>query len=210
VFLFTFDVSSQMARKNPLGVVTAFRSAFASRRDVVLLLKFTNAEYDPSGVRALYRAVDGLNAVLLDGYMDRHELTALMACADCYVSLHRSEGFGLGIAEAMALGKPVIATGYSGPVDFMTPQNSYMVGHTVAAIGRDYGPYLEGFSWADPDLSQASLFMRQVVESPADSKVRGRQAAMDIAEHRAPARTGMRVRRRLEEIRSGRVKNSAL
>ena len=167
MFLFTFDVSSQMERKNPLGLVQAFRAAFGRRRDVVLVLKFTNPEYDPTAIRRVRRLCEGINAVLLEGYMARDELQGLMAAADCYVSLHRSEGFGLGIAEAMALGKPVIATRYSGPADFMTSENSFPVDYRVVRIERDHGPYLEGFTWAEPDLEHASLLMRQVVENPA-------------------------------------------
>jgi len=202
VFLFTFDVSSQMERKNPIGLVQAFRRAFGQRRDVVLVIKFTNSDYDPAGVRRLYGAAENLNAVLLEGYLSRKELNALMSAADCYVSLHRSEGFGLGIAEAMAFGKPVIATGYSGPADLMTVENSFPVEFRIVPITRDHGPYLAGLSWADPDLEHASHLMRQVVEDPAKAKARGRQAAADMAERRAPERTGALVRERLEKIRS--------
>ena len=124
-----------------------------------------------------------------------------MAAADCYVSLHRSEGFGLGVTEAMALGKPVIATRYSGPVDVMTSQNSYPVDYRLVPIPRDYGPYLEGFTWAEPDLEHASLLLRHVTDFRAEAAERGRQAAADIGEWRAPARTGARARKRLEEIR---------
>jgi glycosyltransferase involved in cell wall biosynthesis len=201
MFLFAFDVSSQMERKNPLGVIAAFRGAFGARCDVVLVLKFTNAEYDPAGVRNLYRAADGINAVLFEGYMARDELVGLIAASDCYVSLHRSEGFGLGVAEAMAMGKPVIATRYSGPADFMTPTNSYAVDYRIVPIPRDYGPYLEGLTWAEPDLEQASLVMRQVADARGEAATRGLQAAADIAEWRAPARTGAFARKRLEEIR---------
>jgi len=102
----------------------------------------------------------------------------------------------------MAFGKPVIATGYSGPADLMTVENSFPVDFRIVPITRDHGPYLAGLSWADPDLEHASHLMRQVVEDPAKAKARGRQAAADIAERRAPERTGALVRERLEKIRS--------
>jgi glycosyltransferase involved in cell wall biosynthesis len=210
VFLFTFDVSSQMERKNPFGLISAFRRAFVERPDVVLALKFTNAEYDRREVRRLQEAVRGLNVVLLEGYMERQELAGLMRAADSYVSLHRSEGFGLTIAEAMALGKPVIATRYSGNVDFMTAANSYRVDCQIVPIERDHGPYLCGFSWAEPDLEQAAALMREVVEDRAGAAARGRRAAADIAEWRAPERTGARVHQRLEQIRTGRRFDSPL
>jgi glycosyltransferase involved in cell wall biosynthesis len=203
VFLFTFDVSSQMARKNPLGVISAFRRAFPTRRDAVLVLKFTNAEYDRAAVRQLYEAAQAADAMLLGGYMTRDELSGLMQCADCYVSLHRSEGFGIGIAEAMALGKPVIATAYSGNADVMTPDNSYPVDYRIVAIDRDYGPYLRGYRWAEPDLDQAAALMRHVVENRDEAAARGHRAASEMAAARTPALTGARVRRRLDQIRSG-------
>jgi glycosyltransferase involved in cell wall biosynthesis len=205
VFLFTFDVSSQMERKNPFGLIQAFRRAFGGRRDVVLALKFTNAEYDQQAASRLYRSVDDLSVLLLEGYLSRDELAGLMQAADCYVSLHRSEGFGLTIAEAMALGKPVIATRYSGNVDFMTPANSYAVEYRLVRIERDYGPYLQGVSWADPDLEHAATLMRRVVEDRGEAAQRGRQAAADIAAWRSPERTGAQARARLEAIRAGRV-----
>jgi glycosyltransferase involved in cell wall biosynthesis len=213
VFLFTFDVSSQMERKNPLGLIAAFKAfldAYSGQQPVVLVLKFTNAEYDPGTVRRLYEAAEGGHVLLLEGYMTRDELAGLMRAADCYVSLHRSEGFGLGIAESMALGKPVIATRYSGPVDLMTAENSYPVEYRLSSIPRDYGPYLEGFSWAEPDVEHASVLMQRVIGDRADSATRGRRAAADIAAWRAPHRTGERVRKRLEEIRTGRRFDSAL
>jgi glycosyltransferase involved in cell wall biosynthesis len=204
VFLFTFDVSSQLERKNPLGIVTAFRRAFGGRRDVILALKFTNAEYDPRGVRELYRAAEGINVVLFDKYMTRDELGSLMGAADCYVSLHRSEGFGLGIAEAMAMGKPVVATRYSGPCDFMTASNSYPVNYQIVPIPKDYGPYLEGFSWAEPDIDHGSRLMKEIVENRAEAAARGRQAAADMAASRSPSHTGARIFERLTAIRTRR------
>jgi glycosyltransferase involved in cell wall biosynthesis len=202
VFLFTFDVSSQVERKNPFGLVSAFRRAFDSRRDVILVLKFTNAEYDQPAVSRLYRSIADLSVLPIEGYLSREELGGLMHAADCYVSLHRSEGFGLTIAEAMALGKPAIATRYSGNVDFMTDANSYPVDYRLARIERDHGPYLQGFSWAEPDLEHAATLLKRVVENRAEAAARGRQAAVDLAAWRSPERTGARARERLEAIRA--------
>jgi glycosyltransferase involved in cell wall biosynthesis len=202
LFLFTFDVSSQLERKNPFGLIQAFRRAFSGQSDVVLILKYTNAEYDPREVARLREATHGSNVVHVEGYLTRDELAGLMRAADCYVSLHRAEGFGLTIAEAMALGKPVIATNYSGNTDFMTASNSYPVDYRLVPITRDYGPYLRGMTWADPDLDQAMTLMRKVVDDRAEATERGRRAAADIATSRAPERTGALVRRRLETIRA--------
>ena len=94
----------------------------------MLILKFGNPEYDRAGVRRLHEEAAGLNVVMLDGYLDRPDLCALLNAADCYLSPHRAEGYGLTLLESMALGKPVIATAYSGNMDFMTADNSYPIG----------------------------------------------------------------------------------
>ena len=124
MFLYIFDVSSQTERKNPLAAVRAFRRAALPHDAAVLVLKFTNPEYDRAGVRRLHEEAAGLNVVMLDGYFDRPDLCALINCADCYLSPHRSEGFGLTLLEAMSLGKPLIGTAYSGNMDFMTPETA--------------------------------------------------------------------------------------
>jgi glycosyltransferase involved in cell wall biosynthesis len=202
VFLYMFDVSSQAERKNPFGAIQAFRRAGFEPDQAVLVLKFTNAEYDRDAVRRLHEESAGLNVVLLDGYMDRAELWALLKGADCYLSPHRSEGFGLTILEAMRLGKPVIATAYSGNMDFMTPDNSFPLGYRLVTLERDYGPYMRGASWADPDLDEAAHLMRLVVEHPELARARGERAERQIAQERDPAVTGAIVRQRLSEIRS--------
>jgi glycosyltransferase involved in cell wall biosynthesis len=205
MFLYAFDVSSQTERKFPLGAVRAFRRAAFSREQAVLVLKFTNAEYDRAAVRRLHEEAEGLNVVMLDGYMDRGELTALLGAADCYLSPHRSEGFGLTLLEAMSLGKAVVATNYSGNVDFMTPENSYPIDFRMVALNRDYGPYMRGAVWADPDLDQMAAAMRRIVEQPDEARARGARARADVERDWSPAVTGARVRERLEAIRQGRT-----
>jgi glycosyltransferase involved in cell wall biosynthesis len=116
------------------------------------------------------------------------------------VSLHRSEGFGLTIAECMALGKPVIATAYSAPTDFMTEQNSYPVPYGLTRVGADAQIYPAEGTWAEPDVSAAARLMRQVVDDPADAALKGERARGDIARLYAPAVTGSIARARLEAI----------
>ena len=128
-----------------------------------------------------------------------------MGLCDCYVSLHRSEGLGLTMAEAMALGKPVIATGYSGNVDFMTPENSYLVNYTVGAVPRGADPYPKGSPWAEPDLDDAAELMRRVYEAPREAAARGERAREDILTKHDPASSGAVAARRLDEIRKLRA-----
>ena len=205
VFLYIFDVSSQTERKNPAGAIDAFRRAGFQRDEAVLALKFTNAEYDRDAVRRLQARAEGLNVLFLDGYMDRTELWSLLAACDCYFSPHRSEGFGLTMLEAMSIGKPVIATAYSGNLDFMTPDNSFPLAYKMIALDRDYGPYMRGASWADPDLDQAAHLMRLIVEHSDEGRARGEVARLQIAHERNPIATGTIVKARLEAIREGRA-----
>jgi glycosyltransferase involved in cell wall biosynthesis len=203
VFLFTFDVSSQTERKNPLAVVRAFRRSGLARDRATLVLKFTNGHFDPGAVRRLAEAGEGSDVVMLDGFMDRPELAALMSASDCYVSLHRAEGFGLTMAEAMALQKPVIATAYSGNTDFMTPESACLIDYRLVPLTRDHGPYLRGFEWAEPDIDQAAEAMRQMAESPEWAAEIGRRGAKAMAACLGLDQAAERYRRRLEAIRAG-------
>jgi glycosyltransferase involved in cell wall biosynthesis len=202
VFLYVFDVSSQTERKNPSGAIEAFRRARLDRDEAVLVLKFTNAEYGREAVRSLHEQAGGLHVLFLDGYMDRQELCALLATADCYFSPHRSEGFGLTMLESMSLGKPVIGTAYSGNMDFMTAENSFLLSYRLATLERDYGPYMRGAVWADPDLDEAARLMRLIVEHPGEGQARGHVAREQIARERHPSVTGAAVSARLEAIRA--------
>jgi glycosyltransferase involved in cell wall biosynthesis len=200
LFLFIFDISSQAERKNPTGLIRAFRR-LNPPSGVRLVLKFTNSGYDHEAVRRLREEAEGLDVAFADGYMDRHELAGLVNVVDCYVSLHRGEGFGITLAEAMSLGKPVIATGYSGNLQYMTPENSYPVEYRLVPIDRDHGPYLRGYEWADPDLDHAAEMMRRVLDRPGEAETRGARAADDISRCLSPAIIGGLALARLQQIR---------
>lgn len=204
VFLYIFDVSSQTERKNPAAAIRAFRRAALPHDAAVLVLKFTNPEYDRAGVRRLYEEASGLNVVFLDTYLDRPDLCALINLADCYLSPHRAEGFGLTLLEAMRLGKPVIGTAYSGNTDFMTAENSYLLDYSLTTLTRDYGPYFRGAVWADPDVDHAARLIRDVVEHPGEAAARGARARADVERDWNPDVTGRAVRERLDAIRAGR------
>jgi 2-polyprenyl-3-methyl-5-hydroxy-6-metoxy-1,4-benzoquinol methylase/glycosyltransferase involved in cell wall biosynthesis len=205
VFLFAFDYMSVAERKNPLGLVQAFRKAFSMREDVTLVLKAGHSEAHPFEATLLKQACAGANIRIIEPVLSREELNSLMHIADCYVSLHRSEGFGLTIAEAMSLGKPVIATGYSGNLEFMTPANSFLVKYDLHEIDKPYGPYREG-CWAEPNLNHAAELMRFVFKNPVEAKEIGRRARADIAQHLSPNAIGRLMRNRLLRIAdSGRI-----
>ena len=121
-----------------------------------------------------------------------------MARADCYVSLHRAEGFGLTMAEAMAMGKPVIATGYSGNLDFMDPGCAYLVDYELTTVGPGIDIYPEDGIWAEPSVDHAAALMRRVVERPDEAAERGGRARERIERELSPAACGAIARRRLE------------
>lgn len=201
LFLFAFDFLSTAERKNPLGLVEAFCAAFRPDDGPVLVVKSINADQRPGDAERLRLRVAGLPHVhLLEEYLDADARDALMAACDCYVSLHRSEGLGLTMAEAMAWGKPVIATRYSGNLQFMTDANSYLVDWSPTPVPDDAAPYPAGSTWADPDLAHAARLMRQVVADPEAAAARGARAASDIARLHSPAAAGAAIAARLAEI----------
>jgi hypothetical protein len=203
LFLFMFDLHSAIERKNPIGVIEAFRTAFAPGSGASLVIKCINRETQPDEYDRLRLTARGHPDVhIIDRYVSVQEKDAMLAAANCYVSLHRSEGFGLTPAEAMYLGKPVIATGYSGNLEYMTPENSYLVDYELKPIGSGNYPYPADGEWADPDTDHAARLMREVVEDRVAAERRGRQAALDIRRGFSPDAAGETMERRLEQVRS--------
>jgi glycosyltransferase involved in cell wall biosynthesis/SAM-dependent methyltransferase len=203
VFFFMFDFNSVMERKNPLGLIEAFKQAFPPGSGPSLVIKSINADLQPDEHAAVMRAVgDHPEIQLWDGYVSGDDKASLLASVDCYVSLHRAEGFGLTPAESMFLGKPVIATGYSGNLEFMTDQNSYLVRHAMVGIGDGAWPYPAAGIWAEPDLGHAAELMRRVVEQPAEAARRGARGAADLRRLHSPLAAGTAMARRLDVIRS--------
>ena len=206
-FLFMFDLFSTARRKNAAGLIEAFSRAFAPGEGPQLVIKTINGFYRPEAFDALVWAKgDRQDIHIVDRSLSVPEKNALMAGCDCYVSLHRSEGYGLTLAECMALGKPVIGTGFSGNLDFMTPQNSYLVDHTITRVGGDVEIYPPDGTWAEPDLDHAAELIRRVVERPEEAAARGERARRDIAAQLAPEAIGRIIRERLERlVRTGKV-----
>jgi glycosyltransferase involved in cell wall biosynthesis len=182
LFLSFFDYDSMVERKNPLAAIEAFRKAFRPGSGVALVLKSTNAARHPAQ-RAILEAAAAAHADvhLIDRLDSEGDKNAVLAACDCYVSLHRAEGFGLVLAEAMYLQRPVISTGYSGNLEFMSDRNSYQVDHSLVAIGPEARMYYPGDGrWAEPDVEHAAALMRRVAEHPDEAAGRARLAAEDI------------------------------
>jgi glycosyltransferase involved in cell wall biosynthesis len=203
-FLTMFDFLSTLERKNPLGVVDAFKRAFAPRDGAVLVVKASNGQHRPDRRDELLAAIDGReDIVLIDRTMTDPERERLLASCDCYVSLHRSEGHGLPIAEAMASGKPVVATAYGGNTEFMTAENSYLIAWRPVAVGEGVEHYPARARWAEPDLEQAALALRAVRADPVGARTRGARARAGVTRALSPHATGAKMSRRLQALEQG-------
>ena len=202
LFMFSFDFNSTVERKNPEGVIEAFRRAFPSPAGTHLVIKTINGERHLTELERL-RALtaDRDDITIYDGFLPTADRDAWARATDCYVSLHRCEGFGLTMAEAMALAKPVIATGYSANLDFMDSDTAMLVPANKWVLDDGAGPYPAGTIWADPDLDAAATFMRSVASDPGAAVALGARARAHIASTRTTDRLARFVASRLEEIR---------
>jgi glycosyltransferase involved in cell wall biosynthesis len=198
LFLFCFDYFSVFERKNPLAAVEAFVRAFTPGEGPQLVIKSVNAAAHPIDAARLQAAVHGRpDITVIDGYFDRERQATLMAACDAYVSLHRAEGYGLTLLEAMAMGKPVVATGYSGNLEFMTPANSHLVPYAMTTVPLGCMPYPPGAEWADPDLDAAAQLLRDLAENPAAAAGLGAIAREDVRTRHSPATRAAFLRGRL-------------
>ncbi len=217
IVLFTFSASSSDARKNPWAVIEAFRRAFPSDergKSAHLVLKANNLERFPELDAVLSEAVASVNGTLMRRELSREDMDCLVATCDVYMSLHRSEGFGFAMAEAMAMGKPVIATGYSGNTDFMPPGSAALVGYEARPIthhdhrfGAEFGDwYTVGSLWAEPDVDQAARWLRRLADSPRLRAEMGARAIEAIRETCSAEVVGGIMTRRLAELAKLRPK----
>lgn len=200
VYLFVFDFHSHVRRKNPLGVVSAFRRAFLPSEPVRLVIKCVNEGSDPRAFGELMRASESYPVDVRAGYWPAKTVRDVMTACDVYVSLHRSEGTGLTITDAMALGKPVIATGWSGNMDFMTVANSFPVRYELIELEKAVGPYPRGELWADPSVEHAAELMRLVFENRDEAHAHGARARADIEAAYSEKAVAELIGKRLEVV----------
>lgn len=211
-FLFTFDAASYLDRKNPVDAVRAFKQAFPrGDENVRLVLKTHNVSKTANDAYTSFLWSQLLNEIgdstrihIIDRSFDRDETFALTAACDAFISLHRSEGFGRNLAEAMAYGRPVIATGYSGSNEFIRKDSAIPINYTLIPVREGAYPQSEGQCWAQPDIEHAAWAMRLLVEDNSryqeiavagqalirdqfNEKVIGRRYAERLSAMRAPA-----------------------
>ena len=203
LFLFCFSYLSVFERKNPIAVVEAFKQAFRPGDGPQLVIKSVQGWRFPADRARLRAAACGRSDIhFIDTYESSIRQQALIGNCDCYVSLHRAEGYGFTMAEAMSYGKPVIATGYSGNLEFMNEDNSFLVPSQLQPIPYGCDPYPPGGPWAEPDVGAAAELMRTTVADPHLAARTGSRAQADLATLHSPASRANFVRSRLERLRS--------
>ncbi|MDP1880388.1 MAG: glycosyltransferase [Parachlamydiaceae bacterium] len=200
-FLFFFSFRSVLERKNPQALIHAFQQAFPDRRDVQLVIKSKDSQNYSKELNQLLKTIEKDSRIIwLDKMMDAHERIDLMNCCDCYVSLHRSEGFGLTLSEAMLLEKPVIATAYSGNMDFMNEENSYLCSYQLVQIGEGIPPYPPSGFWAQPLIHDAAHLMRRVYTHTNEATTKAKKGKEFILNHHSLQRVGEEILKRLRSI----------
>jgi hypothetical protein len=199
-FLFQFDFTAYIERKNPYACLAAFHRAFPTKTPYgpVLVIKTNNAERYPEEMRRFQDAVgDDPNIFVVSGTFRRGKVMALMHACDVFVSLHRSEGFGRSLAEAMLMGKPVIGTNYSGNTEFMRPDNSCLVNYDLVPVQEGHYPHAKNQVWAEADTDHAAWHMRRLFTQRDVREQISRSAAATIAENYNLEITGSRYLQRL-------------
>lgn len=199
--LVMYDFDSYRFRKNPEAAIAAYKLAARERHDTTLVIKTVNAAKYADDYAALKAEVADLNSVVfIDEFYTREQIYALEANCDCMLSLHRAEGFGFGPAEMMFLGKPVIATGWSGNMDFMTPQNSFPVQYELRPLAEQLGAYAAGLDWAEADIEHAAHCLRKLLEQDDVVREIGKRARYTMRTNYSPEVIGRKYLDRLSAI----------
>jgi glycosyltransferase involved in cell wall biosynthesis len=181
ILLSAFDFLSVAARKNPDGVLRAFADAFPEGGDGPLLVVKYHHDDAARDAEQIARIKAAPNVHVIDRALTHEEMRALYSAADAFISLHRSEGFGLNLLDMMAIARPCIATGFSGNLDFMTAENSILIPWTMRGVAPDEFPHGDGQWWAEPD-HHASVEAIRWIGTASDSALEalGGRAAADI------------------------------
>ncbi|WP_304178917.1 glycosyltransferase family 4 protein [Phenylobacterium aquaticum] len=202
--LFSFDFSSYAQRKNPGAVLEVFERLVARRPEAALhcVIKFKGGDPEHPTAKALMARIAALGgrAQALTRELSDDEMGNLVRNVDAFVSLQRSEGFGFGMAEAMALGRVAAATGYSGNLDFMTPETSRLVDYRLVPVGPDDYPYPDDQVWAEPDLDQAVAILEALLDDPVELRALGGRARRHMRTHFSHRASGLRYAARLGEL----------
>jgi glycosyltransferase involved in cell wall biosynthesis len=204
VFVYFFDLSSYLERKNPFALLSAFAKVLEARpyANAQLVMKVNNKAADAPGFERFLAAVEPLKrqTLVIDRTLTDNEIKSLVRVGDAFVSLHRSEGFGFGLGEAMYFGKPVVATGYSGNMDFMSAETACIVGHSLVPVRESQYPHASGQVWAEPDVDEAARHMIRLLDDPDAGRAIGARASAHVRTHFSLRACGLRYLSRLDQI----------
>lgn len=199
-FFFSFDYKSVAERKNPIAIINAFREAFKGNNNLQLIIKTSHQDINPTYKKRLQEAVGDAQVQIIDGIITTRDNWLLIQQCDAYVSLHRAEGFGLGMAESMALGKPVLATAYGGNCDYMDENNSVLIKYKLQESDQEFAPYPRGTKWADPDHQYIVKKMQKVYEHPSWSEKIGFNAQQYMQIHHSADKISTIINERLADL----------
>ena len=207
LFLTMYDTQSVQERKNPKASIEAFKKVFTSdNEEVYLIVKVNSNNLFSKEVEDLKRVIKGWkNIILIDEILKKEEVIGLINCCDAFISLHRSEGFGLVIAESMYLGKPVIVTNWSGNTDFTNFENACCVPYKLTRINKSHGPYKKGNYWADPDISVASDFMLKLFNNKYYYDKKANLGMKTIKSNYSSEYIGNLIKKRIEELENTKL-----
>ncbi|MGB8452458.1 MAG: glycosyltransferase family 4 protein [Anaerocolumna sp.] len=203
LFLTMYDHNSIVERKNPIAVINAFKKAFdSSNTKVGLVIKINNTTKDD--LRMIETAMKGYsNYYIMTETFSKADVNSLIQITDVLVSLHRAEGFGLVLAEAMMLGTPTIATNWSSNTEFMNTEVSCLVKYDMKIIEKDLGPFKKGNRWADPDVGDAAGYMRELYDNPLYYKKIADKAKSYIDDKLSMDKATQLINHRIKEIYGG-------
>jgi glycosyltransferase involved in cell wall biosynthesis len=213
VFTFFFDLTSYIERKNPFALLAAVARVRAARpfADFQVVLKLGNPKADPPAAARFQAALEPhrRHTLLIDGTLDSDEVKSLVQVGDAFVSLHRAEGFGFGPGEAMYFGKPVVATAFSGNMEYMTPETALLVDYTLIPVREGEYPHATGQVWADPDVEQAAAQMIGLLDNPDGGRTLGARASAHVRTHFSQRACGLRYAACLSSLALKREEHAA-
>jgi glycosyltransferase involved in cell wall biosynthesis len=172
--IFNFSYGSCYERKNPEGVLSAFATAFPGTEDACLIIKTAHSQIAKEKALKLFEKTKSLDisdkVIIVDDHMPHSDLINLFAASNVYISLHRGEGLGLGMLEAMSVGTPVVCTRYGGNLDFCNKDTAFLVDFCPQKPTTTIADYQYVEYWAEPDCEQAARYLRQIYENPETGK----------------------------------------
>jgi glycosyltransferase involved in cell wall biosynthesis len=198
-FLTYYDFDSFITRKNIKAPILAFHQAFPSQHDVSLTVKARGKEDHGAREWLKAQAASDARIKIIDKTVSRTDIDRLVMECDAFISLHRSEGFGFGAAEALAAGKAVISTDYSGTTDFITTETGYPISYELIPVKEGEYPYWENQVWADPHLESAVEALRRVYHNREEAIHKGLAGRQLIIEKYSPGVIGTLIRQLISE-----------